>query len=418
MQQAISAGRPRNLSVSVWGKVAVTVTCLLIWRILAAIPLPIATPQLAAPEFQRTTGHGLLALLAGPPIERLSVVAMGLEPFLDAFVIFWLLGIVSSDARKARNDQKKLWQYLAWLTAGLAFTRAFGLTTLLLRGHPGAVTSSAGLTTIFALVLGSIGLFGMGRLIDRLGLPAGYGVWFLFGVDGLLTGVHSILQFVEKDAADPMLPAILMGYGLVSAVLVASTVLVFDGIRQVPLRKGGGKRKHAEEKPLPFHLLIGGFIIPVVMVTLAIDLPIVPLEGVLGLTPQQAAIYWSPDGPNLGVDVAFNAVYCLLIIGACFFTMYTNLDPKDVAKTIGNEGYAIPGVRPGAATASYISRVAANVTIIGGLWMAVVVVLLPVAFEALLGQSRPRLPLGGGPFVVTAAVLISAAKRLRSQVRA
>ena len=399
-----------------WGKLGVTVACLVIWRILAAVPLPITTAQLAAPEIQRTTVEGVLAFLAGPPIERVSVVAMGLEPFLDAFAIFWLLGVVSSEARKARTDQKKLWQYLVWLTAGLAVVRAFGLTIRLAGGDAHAVSSSAGLATIVALTVGSMGLFGMGRLIDRLGLPSGYGVWFLFGLGGVLTGVHAVVHFVEKDASDLALPAILFAYGLLSAGLVASTVLVYDGIRDVRLRKVGAKRTQRKEKSLPFHLLIGGFIIPVVVVATLIDLPIVPLEVVIGLTPKQVALYWSPDGPNLGVDVVFNATYCLLIIGACFYTMHVNLDPNALARTVREEGYAIPGIEPGRATARYLSRVTSSLTAIGGGWMAVVVVLVPLAFEAALGSSRPRLPLAGGPFVVTAAILVHAVKKLRSQL--
>lgn len=405
----------RTASLSFLRSAAVTVGSLILWRFLAALPVPIASSDLVAAEFQRTTVHGPLALIAGPPIEGLSVVAMGLEPFLDAFVIFWFLGVVSSEIREARSDEKKLWRYLAWLTVALASFRAFGLTVLILNGHAGAVTSSAGLATILVLIGGTMGLFALGRMIDRFGLPRGYGVWFLFGVGSLLEGVHSIARFVDKEASDPTLPMVIGLYGLISIGLVASAVLVFEGVREVRLRKTR-RNKDALEKALPFHLLIGGFIVPVVMASLVINFPLLSLGLFVGMKTQEAIVYWSPISPYWVVDVAYGATYCLIVIGACFFTMYANLDPKGLAKTVTEGGYSIPGVATGAATARYISRVTMRVTLIGGVWMAIVVVLVPTIIQAFLGSGRPLLPIGGGSFVITAAILLNVLKKALPQM--
>jgi len=415
MAQPMRNAGTRTASLSFLRSAAVTAGSLILWRLLAALPVPIANSDLVAAEFQRTTVHGPLALIAGPPIEGLSVVAMGLEPFLDAFVIFWFLGVVSSEIREARSDEKKLWRYLAWLTVALASFRAFGLTVSILKGHAGAVTSSAGLATILVLIGGTMGLFAMGRMIDRFGLPRGYGVWLLFGVGSLLEGVHSIARFVDKDVNDPTLPMVIGLYGLISIVLAASAILAFDGVRQVRLRRTR-RNKDALEKALPFHLLIGGVIVPVVMASLVINFPLLLLELFLGMPTQQAIVYWSPISPHWVVDVAYVATYCLIVIGACFLTMYANLDPKGLTKTLSEEGYSIPGVATGAATARYISRVTMRVTLVGGLWMATVVVLVPTIIEALLGSGRPRLPIGGGPFVITAAILLHALKKVLPQM--
>jgi preprotein translocase subunit SecY len=145
MQQVVSQ-RPVLLS-SLWLRLAVTALCFGIWRLLATIPLPIVTRLQIAQASQEPTIHGPLAILMGPSLERMSLVAMGLEPFLDALVVFWLLGVASSHARKARDDPKMMWQYLGWLTAVLALLRAFGLVTLLTRGQPAGPSSPAGLAS-------------------------------------------------------------------------------------------------------------------------------------------------------------------------------------------------------------------------------------------------------------------------------
>lgn len=403
----------RRLNTLWWRRVAVTAGCLVLWRLLAVIPLPIVGAGLVHPDLRQPPLPGAFAMLAGQSVEHFSVVAMGLEPFLEAFVIFWLWGIVSEEVGKARHDPEKAWPYLAWLTLGMASLRAFGLTNLLLQGHRAALTSGPGLSTICALILGSMALLGLGRVVHRFGVPAAYGVWFLFGVGSLIKGTHSLVFFLGADKGDSLLPAIVTAYALISVLILASTVLVFDGIRSITLRRRGSHGTAARETHWPLHILIGGFTVPVVIASVIVTWPPIIIQLLTGRPAEQAALYWSPTSSYLLVDVAYSAVFCLLVIGACFFTMFVNQNSTAAAEILSADGYVIPGVPAGTSTARYLTRAATSVTALGGLWMAVVVVICPVAFEAFLGSSRPRLPLGGGPFVITAAILIDAVKRVR-----
>ena len=383
---------------SLWPRLAVTLICLAFWRILAAIPLPLAgitDPRIVPAQF---LGHGgLLALLTGNPLEQQSLMALGLKPFLDAFIIFWLWAVGTGNLRRAQNDERWLWRSLAWLTAGLALVRAFGLVMLFVGGRPATLTSTAGLASIFGLLLGTMALFGLGRIIDRFGEPAGYGVWFLFAVQSLLLGTHHVAGWVVADRGDSALATIVVAYTATSVVLLASVVLVFEALRNVPLRDAGSKARQGKEGIVSLHLLAGGVVVPIVLANFAISfIPTMVMEIGLRLSDQQALTSWSALSPLPLVVLGYHVAFSIVIVLACIIT---------TAVTVNSGG----------PTGGYLRRVSKGLALMGGAWMALAVVWVPLAFQLALGPSRPRLTVGGGPFVVGAAILITAIQRLRRQ---
>ena len=384
--------------VALWPRLAITLICLAFWRILAAIPLPVAgLVDLRLSSGRLVADGGLPALLLGNTLEQESVVALGLNSFLDAFIIFWLWAASTGNLEKVHRDQRWMWRTLAWLTAGLALARAFGLILLFVGGRSATLTSTAGLVSIFGLLLGTMLLFGLGRVIDRFGEPAGYGVWFLYGVQILLQGAHHVASWVATDRGDSALPTIVVIYVVTSVVLLASAVLVFEAVRKVPMRDPGGKSKDVKERVVPLHFLGGGVIVPIVLANFAISfIPTLFLEIVLGLSNQQALIYWSAFSPLPLVVIGYHVTFSIVIVLACLVT---------TALT----------VNPGGPTGPYVSRVSKILAAVGGAWMALAVVWVPLAFQLALGPSRLRLPVGGGPFVIGAAIFITAIQRVRRQ---
>jgi preprotein translocase subunit SecY len=387
-------------AVSLWPRFAITLACLAFWRILAAIPLPVAgLVDLRLSSGRLFAEGGLLSLLLGNPIEPESVVAMGLGPFLSAFLVLWLWAVATGNLQRMHSDKPWLWRTLAWLTAGLALARAFGLVMLFVGGRAGTLTSTAGLVSIFGLLLGTMVLFGFGRIIDRFGEPAGYGVWFLYGVQTLSQGAHHVASWVAADRGDSAFPTILVAYAGISVILVASAFLVLGAVRMVPMRDAGSKSKPAKERVAPLHLLGGGVIVPIVVSNFIISfIPTMVMEFVLGLSGQQALIYWSGLSPRPLVVIGYHIAFFIVIVVACVVT---------TALTVNSGG----------PTGRNVRRVSMDLAVVGGVWMALAVAVVPLMSQLALGQSRPRLPLGGAPFVIAAAILISAAQRFRKRSR-
>jgi preprotein translocase subunit SecY len=292
-------GAVRRRLAALWPRLAITLICLAFWRILAAIPLPLpGLADLGLASGPALADSGLLGLLLGNPLEPDSIAAVGLRPFLDAWVVFWLWAVATGNLRKMQSDPPLMWRSLAWLTAGLALARSFGLLLFFLGGRASAVSSSAGLLTIFGLLLGTMVLFGLGRVIDRFGEPAGYGVWFLYGVQTLLTGTHHVARWVAGDQGDSAFLAIVVAYAVVSVVLMVSAVAVLEAVRDVPIGESGSKGKAAQERNVSLYLLGGGVIVPIVLANFAISfIPTMVMEMVLRLSDRQALTAWSELSP-------------------------------------------------------------------------------------------------------------------------
>lgn len=381
-----------------WPRLAITLICLAFWRILAAIPLPIpGLADLGLASRPALADSGLLGLLLGSPLEPDSIAAVGLEPFLGAWVVFWLWAVASGNLRKMQSDRPLMWRSLMWLTAGLALARSFGLLLFFLGGRASTVSSTAGLLTIFGLLFGTMALFGLGRVIDRFGEPAGYGVWFLYGVQTLLTGTHHVARWVAGNNGDSAFPAIVLAYAVVSVILVASAFAIFEAVRSVPLREPRSKGRDVKERIVLLHLLGGGVIVPIVLANFAISfIPTMVMEIGFRFSDQQALTFWSALSPLPVVVIAYHVLFSVIILLACLVTTAIT-------------------VNPGGAAGRAAGRVSKNLAVVGGAWMAVAVVVVPLAFQLALGPSRPRLPVGGGPFVIGAAIFITAIQRLRRQ---
>jgi len=382
----------------VWPRLAITLICLAFWRILAAIPLPIpGLADLGLASRPALADSGLLGLLLGSPLEPDSIAAVGLEPFLGAWVVFWLWAVASGNLRKMQSDRPLMWRSLMWLTAGLALARSFGLLLFFLGGRASTVSSTAGLLTIFGLLFGTMALFGLGRVIDRFGEPAGYGVWFLYGVQTLLTGTHHVARWVAGNNGDSAFPAIVLAYAVVSVILLASAFAIFEAVRSVPLSEPRSKGRDVKERIVLLHLLGGGVIVPIVLANFAISfIPTMVMEIGFRFSDQQALTFWSALSPLPVVVIAYHVLFSVIILLACLVTTAIT-------------------VNPGGAAGRAAGRVSKNLAVVGGAWMAVAVVVVPLAFQLALGPSRPRLPVGGGPFVIGAAIFITAIQRLRRQ---
>jgi preprotein translocase subunit SecY len=384
--------------IALWPRLAVTVICLAFWRVLAAIPLPVASlTDLRLSSGRLFADGGLRTWLLGNPLEKESVVAFGLEPFLLAFIIFWLWAASTGNLQKVHRDQRWMWRTLAWLTAGVALARAFGLILLLVGGRTATLTSTAGILSIFGLLLGTMALFGLGRLIDRFGEPAGYGIWFLYGVQTLLQGAHQIASWVVTDRGDSAFPTIVVAYAVTTVLLLASTFVALEAVRDVAVRDAASKTKTAKERIVTLHLLGGGVVLPIVLASFAVSfIPTMVMEAVLGLSGQQVLTYWSGLSPLPPVVIGYHVMFSIVIVLAGLVTTALTVNPRGQ-------------------TGRYVSRVSTSLAFVAGVWMALAVVWVPLAFQLALGPSRPRLPVGGGPFVIGAAILITAIQRGRRQ---
>ena len=213
--------------------------------------------------------------------------------------------------------------------------------------------------------------------------------------------LNSIIDFSLRHRLAVILgvitPAIVLAYAVVSVILLASAFAIFEAVRSVPLSEPRSKGRDVKERIVLLHLLGGGVIVPIVLANFAISfIPTMVMEIGFRFSDQQALTFWSALSPLPVVVIAYHVLFSVIILLACLVTTAIT-------------------VNPGGAAGRAAGRVSKNLAVVGGAWMAVAVVVVPLAFQLALGPSRPRLPVGGGPFVIGAAIFITAIQRLRRQ---
>jgi preprotein translocase subunit SecY len=144
----------------------------------------------------------------------------------------------------------------------------------------------------------------------------------------LLTGTHHVARWVAGDPGDAAFPAIVVAYAVVSVVLLASAFLVFEAVRNVPVREPGSKGRDVKERIVPLHLLGGGVIVPMVLANFAISfIPTMVMEMVLRLSDQKALTYWSGLSPLPLVVIAYHLMLFTVIVLACLATTALQVNP-------------------------------------------------------------------------------------------
>lgn len=365
-------GRSALRRTAILRKLAVTGLCLVAWRALAFIPVPFVTPSFIAQVRSRAPSSPLLAGMTGSPIELDSVIAMGLNPFLIAFVVFWLARVLP-DAQKAWADPASQWRVLLMLTLFFALLQGEGLTRPLFNDHPQDVLAATGLTATGALMVGTMILFGLGRIIDRFGLPPTKGVWFLFALESVRRGLHMLGIYLHTHALSGQLLLHLLAYAVATVLVGAGVIAVVRAKRPVVIEPqpgpDGGKVPSIE-----FGLVMGGVVFPLVIANYFTYLPVIPAE-LLG--PQ--AVAWVDKnffatGPLVWVDVLFVVGYFAAIVGACIFAMRFNFDADLIAGHLAESGYRLPGVSGAEETARSLGGISMRTTVIGSIAVASLVV--------------------------------------------
>jgi preprotein translocase subunit SecY len=204
---------------------------------------------------------------------------------------------------------------------------------------------------------------------------------------------------------------------LVSIVLLASTVVVMEAVRPIIAQPTGARSENSGRVVFTYRPLQGGFVVPVVMAATVVALPF-GISTALGVQTTPGIDIWSLIGPVNWAGIGYHVALVVLIVGACLFTMRGAVDEGALATRLRRKRLVIRGVAPGKATVAYLRRLNIRLTIGGALWLALVVDIVPLVFQIALGSSRPHLQVGGGPFVIAAAIFIRAATLARRQIRA
>ncbi|MFO7642454.1 MAG: preprotein translocase subunit SecY [Candidatus Competibacteraceae bacterium] len=387
---------------------------LVVFRIGAHIPVPGIDPGAMAELFnqQRGTILDMFNMFSGGALGRLSLFALGVMPYISASIIMQLMSMVVPSLERLRKEggaagRHTLTRYTRYLTVLLATFQAIGVSIALQHQTVGAasVVIAPGLgfvlTTMITLVSGTMFLVWLGEQITERGIGNGISLLIFAGiVAGLPAAVGGTLELARTGELHAMLVIFL----LVMAVLVTGFVVFIErGQRRITVnyaKRQQGRRVYAAQTThLPLKLNMSGVIPPI----FASSLILFPstLGSWLGSAPNME---WLRDissalSPGQPLYVMF---YAGLIIFFCFFYTALVFNSKETADNLKKSGAFIPGIRPGAQTATYIDGVLTRLTTMGAMYITAVC-LLP---EFLILYWRVPFYFGGTSLLIIVVVVM------------
>lgn len=400
-------------------RVLVVLGLLIVFRLLATLPVPgIDRTQLDA-FLAGNPLFGLLNLFSGGGLASFSVVALGLNPYINASIIMQLMqGVVPSLqalSREGEYGRNKITQYTRYLAVPMSLLQAYGFLALLnangvLTGEF-SLTSWETLTQIATLTAGSITLMWLGELITERGIGNGISFIIFAGI------VSSAPSAIGAFLAAPNI-AMFVAFGAVAVAAVAVIIYIQEGQRRIPIqyasRVRGRRMYQGGQTFLPLRVNQAGVI------------PIIFAVSIL-LFPVQLASYFTASQVQIVADIAnaivtfFNpqsiiyvVLYFLLTVGFTYFYTAFTFKPDETAEQLRKNGGFIPGIRPGRPTQDYLAKVVNRITFAGAMFLAIVAV--SPSLVSLVFRDLGALGLGGTSLLIVVSVVVETMKQIEAQL--
>jgi preprotein translocase subunit SecY len=352
----------------------------LVFRIGAHIPVPGIDPVALAKLFdaQRGTILDMFNMFSGGALQRFSVFALGIMPYISASIIIQLLTKVSPKLEQLNKEgaagKRKITQYTRMGTLALATFQAFGVGVMLLKQQGGVVIMQENLfifTTVVTLVTGTMFLMWLGEQVTERGIGNGISMIIFAGiVAGLPSAIGGTLELASSGQINPALVVVLF---LFAVLVTAAVVYVERGQRRITVnyakRQQGRKMFAAQSSHLPLKVNMAG-VIPPIFASSIILFP-ATLAGWFGSAEgmgwlQDISASLSPGQP------LYVLMYAIAIIFFCFFYTALMFNPKETADNLKKSGAFVPGIRPGEQTARYIDKILGRLTLAGAIYITAI----------------------------------------------
>jgi preprotein translocase subunit SecY len=402
-------------------RIIFTVAMLIIFRLVAHVPLPGVDLTALNHLFQNTPLLGMLDMFSGGALRRFSVAAMGVYPYITATIIMTILVPVIPQLQalsmEGESGRNKINLISHWLTIPLGALEAYGQLTYL--RSQGVITGgSAPLVTttmIISMIAGTVFLIWLGELITEHGIGNGISI-IIFG--GIVAG------YPQTVGQAGLLGAGNIG-GLVVYVLIALATVVLivyftEAHRRIPVQyaksvfRGGRMYKQSGATHIPLRVNTAG------MIPLIFAMSLVLFPGIVatyfaaptGSPPNFANIIVTWFNPNTSPGGFYWIIYFLLTIGFAFFYTMIIFQQQDLPGVLQKQGGFIPGIRPGSQTKKYLDSVIGHITWAGALFLGIVAI-VPFIAQLITGIQLQFSSMG---LIIVVGVVLDTMKQLEAQL--
>jgi len=421
-QQLLSAWRIPELRK----KFLVVLALLLLFRVISVIPVPGVDPSSLQDLFAGNQLFGLLDVFSGGGLSNLSLVMLGVGPYITASIVMQLLTMIIPRLEEMQKEEgeagrRKINQWTRLLTVPLSALQAFAFINLLQRGglgHAGGAGPALALTpwelmvTTVAVTAGTVFLMWLGELITEQGI--GNGISLI-----IFVGIISRLPQIIGQAFAAWTPDQLITYGsfaLVSLVVIAGVVIITEGQRIIPVsyakRVRGNRVMGGVSTHLPLRVNQAG-VIPIIFALSIMLFPGVIANFLVGVNSEFISSMAQRVVNAFQDQTFYGVMYFVLVVAFTYFYTSVTFDPQNISENVQKQGGFIPGIRPGRRTTKYLAYVVNRITFTGALFLGLIAV-LPLMLQAVTGLTT--LTIGGTALLIVVSVVLETLKQIESQV--
>ena len=423
MERKTSRPRLVQAMMDIWAlpdlrrRILFTIGMLVLFRFVSHVPLPGVDPGKLQQYFAGVPLFGMLDLFTGGAMERFSVAAMGVYPYITASIIMQLLVPViprlQALAQEGELGQQKINRITHLITIPLAALQGYAFVALL--RSQGVMVAGLGPLTIASIIVtmvaGTMFFVWLGELITERGVGNGISI-IIFG--GIVTDLPSIVGRGIVAAVGGN-PAGLIAYVILTLAMVALIVIFVEAHRRIPVQyarstfRSGRLYRQSGATYIPLRVNTAGMI-PLIF---AIALMQLPWTISTYFMNNENPNFWNTINKLFQADTAFyNVLYFLLVIGFTLFYTMVIFEQMNLPRTLQQQGGFIPGVRPGKATADYLNAIIWRITFGGAIFLAIVAI-LPFIAQKITGVD---LVIRSTAMLIAVGVALDTMKQLEAQL--
>jgi len=400
-------------------KILFTALVLLIFRLAAHVPIPGIDSVALRRLFNQNQFLGLLDIFSGGTLANFSVMALGLNPYINASIILQLLTLVFPKleelSKEGEYGREKIDQYTRLLTIPLSAFQAVGMFALLKSQKIISLTAPLPIISIVVtMVAGTFFLMWLGELITDKGIGNGISLLIFAGIVGRLpVSFAQTSMTIEGTRIFNFLIFVAL-----SLVVIASVVFIEEAVRKVRIeyakRIYGGKMYGGQSTFLPLKINQAG-VIPIIFAVSLVLLPSM-IGRFLSSLPNKSISQIALAIANLFNPGGFiyNFTYFVLVVGFTYFYTAVIFNPTKIADEIKKHGGFIPGIRPGTATATYLNYILTRITLAGAVFLGIIAI-LPSLLQRWTGINT--LAIGGTGILIVVSVVLETFKVIENMVQ-
>ena len=397
-------------------RLLITLLIFAIFRFVTHIPVPGVNLEAIKQVFASNQLLSLLDVFSGGTLANFSILALGLNPYINASIIMQLMTMINPKLEEMQKEgesgQNQINQYTRMLTVPLSIMQSAAMFMLLKNSNLVTATDPLSIITLLAtMAAGSMFLMWLGENLTEYGLGNGISLLIFAGIVGRLP-----VTFLQTSSiAATLNPANIIAYAALGLVVVYSIVTIDEAKRQVPVsysrRIRGGKDVGGGSTYLPIKLNNAG-VIPIIFAIALVLAPSMLANVLKGVSNQAIALAAANFSTWCApTSFAYNIFYFAMVVSFTYFYTAVVFDTDKIADQLKQNGGYVPGIRPGKETSKYLSHIVRRTTLAGALFLGLIAI-LPSLVSAMTGITT--LTIGGTSILIVVSVVLETYRKTQS----